>query len=75
MSLHCPQDRGCGHVVCTSAKIKPNIRVQQFAMSGILLSNVAAVGEEYIGEFGRKVGMCVHAEGGDSGGGCKKTRT
>ena len=35
----------------------------------------AAVGEEYIGEFDRKGGMCVHAEGGDSGGGCNKSRT
>ena len=35
----------------------------------------AAVGEEYIEEFGRQGGMCVHAEGGDSGGGCNKPCT
>ena len=35
----------------------------------------AAVGEEYIGEFGRQGGMCVHAEEGDGGGGSNKPRT
>ena len=44
-------------------------------MRNAVAAEQAAVGEEYIGEFGRKGGMCVHAEGVDSGGGCKIPQT